>query len=156
MGFYPLIPDSLHRQPVPLSSELVIVNAFDHPPVPAIVGSLAGFAYRLPPLGQLRPVVRIRAFDVAQFNYNITTPDGVAQVPSDYTNWYLYTRDPSGTQLMRAAPVQQFVERAIPNSKFGNIRPRWLDAHFIDPLQSYLICTADNLTELVALQFDYL
>ena len=156
MGFYPLIPDSLHRQPVPLSSELVIVNAFDHPPVPAIVGSLAGFAYRLPPLSQLRPVVRIRALVGDDLNYSIATPDGTASVPGKYLHWFLYTRDPSGKQLMRAAPVEQFVARPLSNVQRGNIRPRWLDAHFIDPLQSYLITTLDNQADLVALQFDYL
>lgn len=155
MGFYPLIPDSLHRQPVPLTSELVLVNSFDHPPVPAIVGSLAGFAYRLPPLGQLRPVVHIRALIADQFDLRIEGPDGLAVPPPDYVNWFLYTRDPSGKQLMRAAPVQQFVEANI-NKATLNRRPRWLDAHFIDPLQSYLICTSDNQPDLVALQFTYL
>lgn len=132
-----------------MSKDLVLINAFDHPAVPAIVGSIAGFLYPLPATLQLRPVVRIRALTDNEYR-NQVPAQGAPQVPGTYRNWFLTTRDPTGKFLMRDAPLDQFRwDKSQRTARYLN------DLHWIDPKQSFVYCTADNLPDLVALELTY-
>lgn len=158
MDWFPLIRDSLHVQPSANSFETFFVNAFEHPDVPAIVGSLAGYEYVLPPLAQLRPVVRVRALT----NTQIVAPPGARgadaglRVPGDYTNWFITLREPTGAFIAKDAPLQQFVQDSPTlGSRDRVVYSRAVRNWWIDPRQSYVYCTQDNATDLVALQFQY-
>ena len=152
MNYYPLRQDDITRTVSGTGKQLFVVDPFDHPPVPAVVGSLAGYEYRLPALNRLAPVVQIRALTVDEFDLPAEYADRGLFAPwfKAYANWLIYTRDPTGKELMRYMPLSAFC-----TVKFLEIRPRYLLNHWIDPLQSHLICTVDNSTTAPILEFTY-
>ena len=152
MNYYPLRPDDITRTVSGTGKQLFVIDPFDHPPVPAIVGSLAGFEYRLPALNRLAPVVHIRALTATDFSLPGEYADRGMRTPSlqGYADWLIYTRDPTGKELMRYMPLSAFC-----TGKATEIRTRYLLNHWIDPLQSHLLCTMDNENYAPVLEFTY-
>lgn len=148
MNAYPLRPDSVLHQPAGAGYQLFRVDAREHPPTPGVFGSLAGYEYRLPPLARLAPVIQIQ---VPFFSYEPPVNELPPPDSSQLRNWLLYTKDPTGKDLMRGIPLIAF----LPDNRNRWSRHRILLNHWIDPLQSYLLCTEDNQLTAPTLMFTY-
>jgi hypothetical protein len=152
VNYYPLRPDSITATPAGTGQQLFLINPDDRPVTIGPPGSLAGYEYRLPPLARSAPVVQI----VAMGNESFSVPGNEAAKllgASDYRHWLICTKDPTGKDLMRYAPLSQFVIQ--PANDGVRRKRRVLLNHWIDPLQSHLICTVDGLVGFPCVQFIY-
>lgn len=145
----------LQVQPAPSGSQLFVIDPEDRPPVPAVVGAVAGYLYRLPPLARLAPVVRIRVLSKTRFNAELYNRANYI-APVTYDRWFITTKDPTGKDLLTNAPLSQFLDEwPGVGSPQRNAHLRTLADHWIDPLQSYVFCIADNTQEAPVIVFDY-
>lgn len=154
-----LIPSQPDMSVRAFTSERFTVNMFDHPDVPAITGSLAGFEYILPPLQVLRPVVAIRAYtrERSQQTGEFIDSAGNVQsyaVPADLSAYYITLREPDGKYILNMSPLASY-QVPISAAAVRGQWPRFIAHAFVDPRQSFIVCTQDNRTELLPIEFLY-